>query len=197
MAGEVTMATEVPWTRPDFDRLLDEKLGTDWAARLEKKWGTEWGQPCAQELTGRLGDGWADSPQAATDTLVELLGKDIRPADTGFEQTADTVDPNSRANIDFNQYEWLKTFTEANSFESWLVRIGLSTEDAGSIVNADKQTAVDQNSAANIDLDRYEWLKTFTEANSFESWLVRIGLSADDASTIVNADQQSVEEGNQ
>lgn len=127
------MATEVPWTEAAFGQLLDEKLGTDWAEQLKTKWGAEWGESCAQELATKLGDNWADSPQTATDTLVELLDE---TADPGPEETTDA---DGTPDVDFDQYEWLKTFTEADSFESWLVRIGMSADDANTIVNADQQ----------------------------------------------------------
>ena len=186
------MATEVPWTAPEFGRLLDEKLGTEWADLLETKWGTEWEQSCAQELSERLGDNWTDSPQTATDTLVELL-----------DEPADPADSNDVPDVDFDRYEWLKTFNEADSFAGWLARIGMSADDVSSIVNVEQQAAesgtngtADPDGEPNIDFDRYEWLKTFNEADSFAGWLARIGMSADDVSSIVNSQKQSTEEGN-
>jgi hypothetical protein len=143
------MATEVPWTGSEFDQLLEQKLGSDWAEQFETKWGSEWGQPCAEELTGELGDNWADNPENATDTLVELVSGDAATteSDSGLvDGGADAVDPDGEPDVDLSRYGWLKTFTEANSFESWLVRIGVSTQDANTIVNTDKHQSAEEGS---------------------------------------------------
>jgi hypothetical protein len=194
------MATEVPWTEPDFGRLLDEKLGTEWADLLETKWGSEWEQPCARELAERLGDNWADSPQAATDTLVELLDEPADTADPGVGGTVDPPRSDDVPNVDLGQYEWLRTFNEADSFAGWLTRIGMSADDVSAVVDAGKQSGTngpaDPDGEPNIDFDQYEWLKTLNEADSFAGWLTRIGMSAEDVSSIVNAGKQSTEGGN-
>lgn len=200
------MATERPWHDPEFEQLLTEKVGTDWAERAETKWGSAWSTPCAEELTGELGSSWAEDPARATDVLANLLGDtandDTADGDTAEEAVADTATANAAqepdlddlAEVDLTQHEWLNTFEEADSFESWLVRIGLTAEDATAIATAESSTGTaaaepDLDSEVDADLSQYEWLNTFEEADSFESWLVRIGVPAEDAGAIVTSEE--------
>lgn len=191
------MATAAPWSNPDFHQLLQQKIGSDWEQQLEIKWGLEWDQSCAAELSGELGTGWADNPEHAADTLAYKLG-----VATSEAEPEETPDPDSEVHLDFSEYQWLNTLNEADSFSSWLTRIGLTTEEVSEIVDVEsgsetsgQQSTPDPDEIVNLDLHEHPWLNTFTEADSFESWLTRIGLPAEDVKSIVNAEsQQSTEE---
>lgn len=128
------MSTDVPWTNPEFDQLLEQKIGADWVREFEAKWGDSWGAQCAEELSGELGSGWADNPEHATDVLAGLVevGAVGEPEAAGEEP-----DPDSIVDIDLSQYEWLNTLAEADSFESWLTRIGVPATDAAAIATAE------------------------------------------------------------
>ena len=121
------MATETPWADPEFERRLEQKIGSDWVRQLETKWGPEWAEPSARELADRLGDSWADYPDQATDALAELVT--VEPAADVSEQKVD---------FDFGRYEWLSTLLEVDSFESWLVRVGVSEQDARELAEAER-----------------------------------------------------------
>jgi hypothetical protein len=176
------MATETPWHDPEFEQLLTEKVGADWAERAEMKWGSAWSTPCAEELAGELGSGWTEDPARATDVLANLL-----VADTTTEDAAE--EPSGTAEVDLTRYEWLNTFEEADSLESWFVGIGVPAEDATAIVNAENGAEPEPDGPADIDLSKYEWLHTLEEADSLESWLVRIGVPTEDANAIVTSEE--------
>lgn len=193
------MAAAEPWANPDFHQLLERKIGSDWAQRLEDKWGAEWDRSCVDELAGALGSGWQDDLERATDTLVDKLGT----VASGAEPEATPPDPDSEVHLDFSRYTWLNTFNEADSFSSWLTRIGVSADDTNAIINAeggsetgDQPETPDQDEIVTVDLSQYQWLNTLTEADSFESWLMRIGVSAEDAKTIINAESAHSSEEN-
>jgi len=199
------MATAVPWTNPEFDQLLERKIGSDWERRFETKWGSDWDQPCVQELSSELGSGWQDYPEQATDVLANKL--DTTQATPGVgrpatEATAAALGPDSEVNLDFSRYPWLNTFNDADSFASWLTRIGMPAEDSEAIINSGGpskggQTGEhDQDRIVDVDFSRYQWLNTLTEASSFESWLTRIGLPAEDTRMIINAQGANVTEEN-
>lgn len=195
------MATEAPWTDPEFIGELQSKLGSNWEQRLQDSWGGDWQKSCAQALTDDLGSDWPADAGAAAERLTELVagttadetvGTTTEPPQPTEEQAP--ADPNEPLSVDLSRYQWLSTVAESDSMESWLVRVGVPGEQAAALADesgaAASGTAAGQGRAASApvdDISKYQWLNLVAESDSLKSWLVRIGIPEQDAAGLAEA----------
>ncbi|WP_325159984.1 hypothetical protein [Actinophytocola sp.] len=171
------MAAEA-WADPELQQQLEHKIGPDWAGQLETQFGPDWADQCTHELTSRVGDDWPSSSDKAADALAEILA----------EATPETADGQG-VEFDLSQYPWVSTLVESDSFEAWLVRIGVSDEDAKLFADAEAIPAADASEQpVDFDFGRYPWVSTLLEVDTFQDWLVRIGMTQEEAAMFAESE---------
>jgi hypothetical protein len=186
------MATEAPWSEPEFANELERQLGSNWEQLLEGKWGSDWQDSCVRELAYDLGSDWADHPDTAAEKLAELVAETVTEQPAWQEPSAQQqLDPNQPSSIDLGQYAWLTSVAQSGSLRSWLVRIGAQEAQAAELagesdVAPGRSASVDM---SQVDRSRYLWLKTVEESDSLRSWLVRIGVPEDQVAELAEAHQ--------
>lgn len=126
------MATQTPWSEPDFENELASKLGSDWEERLAEKWGSDWPAAAAREMSDDIGDDWATQPDDVADKLSELVLVQTESAiepEAGGEPAAES-DAAQSSPVDLSQYPWLSTLVESDTAKAWFVRIGVPEQEA-------------------------------------------------------------------
>lgn len=183
------MATETPWTDAGFDDELRSKLGSDWEQQLQDTWGSDWENSCAQALAADLGSDWSGDAGAAAEKLAEWIGG-AAADESAAPTTEESADSGQPVSVDLSQYPWLSTVAESDSVKSWLVRVGVPDEQATAL--ADESGALAGSGATDgerpsvPELSQYQWLSTVAESDSLKSWLVRVGMSDEQATALAD-----------
>ncbi len=151
---------------------LERGIGSNWQDVFKQKWGDNWAELCAAEMTTELGTGWPDeSVDSKIATLTEMVG------DESGGSGADAVpDP--------GQDEWLRTFDGTNTFEEWLARIGVPTEEITALEGSALEGSDKPTEDTVPDPNHNEWMQTFDGTNTFEEWLIRIGVPTEEAQSL-------------
>jgi hypothetical protein len=128
---------------------LANKVGPQWEELFVHKWGTDWAEPARLEMEYYLGQGWEEQPAEVKSEALAVLVTQSADTESAYEEAPDSTgnadsageadsespdDPEAYPSLDDSP--WISTLLEVDTFEDWLVRIGVDATTVESLAKS-------------------------------------------------------------